>query len=80
MGKVSLDDCDMLTSSLGCTVTPLRAQIDAITSLAFMFELVPEPVWNTSIGKCSSQAVGDLTGGGDDRVGLLRRQQAEVLY
>ena len=50
VGKVSLDDCDMLTSSLGCTVTPLRAQIEAITSLAFMFELVPDPVWNTSIG------------------------------
>ena len=25
-----------------------------MTSLAFIFELVPEPVWNTSIGKCSS--------------------------
>ncbi len=54
VGKVSLDDCDMLTSSLGCTVTPLRAQIDAITSLAFMLELVPEPVWNTSMGNWSS--------------------------
>src|SRR5690625_171640 len=26
----------------------------ARTSLVFMFEEVPEPVWNTSIGKCSS--------------------------
>ena len=26
----------------------------AITSLVFMFELVPEPVWNTSIGNWSS--------------------------
>ncbi len=26
----------------------------AMTSLAFMLELVPEPVWKTSIGKCSS--------------------------
>ena len=25
-----------------------------MTSFAFMFELVPEPVWNTSIGKCAS--------------------------
>ncbi len=54
VGKVSFDDCDMLTSSLGCTVTPLAAAIEAITSLAFMFELVPEPVWNTSIGNWSS--------------------------
>ena len=50
VGKVSLDDCDMLTSSLGCTVTPFCAAMPAITSLVFMFELVPEPVWNTSIG------------------------------
>ncbi len=27
-----------------------------MTSLAFMFELVPEPVWKTSIGKASSWA------------------------
>ena len=54
VGNVSLEDCDMFTSSLGCTVTPLRAQIEAITSLAFMLELVPEPVWNTSIGNWSS--------------------------
>ena len=54
VGKVSLDDCDMLTSSLGCTVTPFCAAMLAITSLAFMFELVPEPVWNTSMGNWSS--------------------------
>ena len=44
----------MLTSSLGCTVTPFCAAMPAITSLAFMFELVPEPVWNTSMGNWSS--------------------------
>ena len=33
----------MLTSSLGCTVTPLAAAIEAITSLVFMLELVPDP-------------------------------------
>ncbi len=44
----------MLTWSFGCTVTPLAAAIDAMTSLAFMFELVPEPVWNTSMGNWSS--------------------------
>ena len=27
-----------------------------MTSLAFMFELVPEPVWNTSMGNWSSCA------------------------
>ncbi len=30
------------------------AAILAITSLVFMFELVPEPVWNTSMGNWSS--------------------------
>ena len=54
VGKVSLEDCDMLTSSFGWTVTPSAAHIEAMTSLAFMFELVPEPVWNTSTGKWSS--------------------------
>ena len=54
VGKVSLDDCDMLTSSLGCTVTPLAPAMLAITSLVFMLELVPEPVWKTSIGNWSS--------------------------
>jgi hypothetical protein len=49
-----LDDCDALTWSFGCTSTPERAAIEAITSLAFMLELVPEPVWKTSTGKCSS--------------------------
>ncbi len=41
----------MLTWSLACTSSPARV---AITSLAFMFEEVPEPVWNTSIGNWSS--------------------------
>ena len=41
----------MFTWSLGCTPSPARF---AITSLAFVFVEVPEPVWNTSIGNCSS--------------------------
>ena len=41
----------MLTSSFACTSSPASA---AMTSLAFMFELVPEPVWKTSIGNWSS--------------------------
>ena len=54
VGKVSLEDWEALTWSLGCTSTPARAASDAITSLAFMLELVPEPVWKTSIGNASS--------------------------
>ena len=41
----------MLTWSLGWAPSPARL---AITSLAFMFEEVPEPVWKTSIGNWSS--------------------------
>src|SRR2546421_424478 len=50
-GNTSFDDCPMFTWSLGWTPSPASA---ASTSLAFMFEEVPEPVWNTSIGNCSS--------------------------
>ncbi len=46
-GKTSFDDWPMLTSSFAWTSSPASV---AITSLAFMFEEVPEPVWNTSIG------------------------------
>ena len=41
----------MLTWSLGWASSPASS---AITSLAFMFEDVPEPVWKTSMGNCSS--------------------------
>src|SRR5918994_6549731 len=41
----------MLTWSLGWAPSPARL---AITSLAFMFEEVPEPVWKTSTGNWSS--------------------------
>ena len=43
----------MFTSSFACTSSPASA---AITSFAFMFELVPEPVWKTSIGNWSSSS------------------------
>ena len=43
----------MLTSSLGCTSSPASV---AITSFAFVFEDVPEPVWKTSIGNWSSSS------------------------
>src|SRR4051812_30085863 len=41
----------MFTWSFGWAPSPARL---AMTSLAFMFELVPEPVWKTSIGNWSS--------------------------
>ena len=53
VGKVSLLDWLAFTWSLGCTSTPAFADSEASTSFMFMFELVPEPVWKTSIGKAS---------------------------
>ena len=46
-GKTSLELWPMLTWSLGCTSGPASF---AMTSLAFMFDEVPEPVWKTSTG------------------------------
>jgi hypothetical protein len=55
-GNTSFDDCEALTWSLGWTLRPSRSDARlARTSLAFMLELVPEPVWNTSMGNCASQ-------------------------
>ena len=66
----------MLTSSLGWMPSPARF---AITSLAFMLEDVPEPVWNTSIGKLIVVLTGrDLIGGGGDPLGLGRVQQPQL--
>mmetsp|Transcript_11223 Transcript_11223/g.52090 ORF Transcript_11223/g.52090 Transcript_11223/m.52090 type:complete len:236 (-) Transcript_11223:324-1031(-) len=61
VGKVSLELCDMLTWSFGCTgsldpMTPPRismARLD-MTSLTFMFVCVPLPVCHTTSGKLSS--------------------------
>src|SRR5918994_849372 len=39
-GKTSLDDCPMFTWSLGCAPSPASV---AMTSLAFMFDDVPQP-------------------------------------
>ena len=45
-GNTSLDDCDALTWSLGWTGSPsFSVARVAITSLAFMFDEVPDPVW-----------------------------------
>mmetsp|Transcript_1228 Transcript_1228/g.2849 ORF Transcript_1228/g.2849 Transcript_1228/m.2849 type:complete len:259 (+) Transcript_1228:1126-1902(+) len=61
VGNVSLDDCDMLTWSLGCTglllpTTPPRLSMARLemTSLTFMLVCVPLPVCHTTSGKCSS--------------------------
>ena len=61
VGKVSFDDWPRFTSSLGWTgvfdpITPPAISIARleITSLAFMFDCVPLPVWNTTNGKWSS--------------------------
>ena len=58
VGKVSLLDWLALTWSLGWTSTPARRASEASTSLVFMLELVPDPVWKTSIGKWSSCSPG----------------------
>lgn len=56
-GKVSLEDYDRLTSSFGWmsfdpTAPPISsAPLLLITSLAFMFDWVPDPVYQTTRGK-----------------------------
>jgi hypothetical protein len=60
VGKTSLEDWEALTWSFGWTILSLPAALrareasSARTSLVFMFEEVPEPVWKTSMGKSPS--------------------------
>ena len=63
VGNVSLDDWPRLTSSFGWigVFEPIMPPASSIarfemTSLAFMFDWVPDPVWNTTSGKWSSSA------------------------
>ena len=50
----------------------------AMTSLTFMFVDVPEPVWKTSIGNCSSWSPFAIAlGGSGDALGDLRVEQPE---
>ena len=64
----------MLTSSFGCTSSPASV---AITSFAFMFDEVPEPVWKTSIGNWSSSSPArSVARGGDGSA--LPVEQAEL--
>ena len=53
VGKTSFEDWPMFTSSFAWTSSPASA---AMTSFAFMFEDVPEPVWKTSSGNWSSSS------------------------
>ncbi len=53
VGKVSLLDWLALTWSFGWLSTPARVESEASTSFMFMLELVPEPVWKTSMGNSS---------------------------
>ena len=59
VGNTSLDDCEALTWSLGWTA-PFSPSFSlasvARTSLMFMFDDVPEPVWKTSIGNSTSHS------------------------
>ena len=62
-GNTSFDDCERLTSSFGWTgffdpTTPPAIWIArfAITSFAFMFDCVPEPVWKATSGNSPSSA------------------------
>ena len=61
VGNVSFEDWDRFTWSLGCTGVFEPSSPPAIsiarfemTSFAFMFVWVPEPVCHTNNGKCSS--------------------------
>ena len=57
VGMVSLLLWPAFTWSLGFTGWPsARLASVATTSLAFMLVLVPEPVWNTSIGNCAMKS------------------------
>ena len=76
LGNTSLDDWPMFTWSLGCAPSPASV---AMTSLAFMFDEVPEPVWKTSIGNCASCLPSrDLVAGRGDPLREVGVEQAEI--
>ena len=68
VGNVSFDDCDLLTSSFGWTgvfepISPPAISIARfeITSLAFMFVCVPEPVCQTTQREMRRRACPSIT-------------------
>ncbi len=80
LGKTSLEDCEALTWSLGWTGLPsFSVARVASTSLVFMFDEVPEPVWKTSTGKWASQRPSATSAAASwIACGHLRLQDAEV--
>ena len=56
VGNVSFEDCERLTSSFGCSSRLPASSLPrfAMTSFAFMFVCVPEPVCQTTSGKWSA--------------------------
>ena len=87
VGKVSFEDCDMFTSSLGWMgffepSTPPASSMARleITSLAFMLVCVPLPVCQMRSGKLVVELAGDhFVGRLRDQARLFRRQLAEFL-
>ena len=85
-GNTSLDDCEALTWSFGCTGRPSRWLASrAITSLTFMFVEVPDPVWKTGdrevaviLASVAGFADRHLVGGVADRAGHVRVDHAEL--
>ena len=74
LGNTSLDDCPMFTWSFGCAPESV-----AITSLAFMFDDVPEPgLEHVDRELRVVLAVGDLVAGGGDLLGQFAVEQPEL--
>ncbi len=87
VGKVSFEDWPRLQWSFGWIglLPPRWPPIDslarlAITSLAFMFDCVPEPVCQTTRGNSSScSPATTVAAAAGDRVGERRFEDAEIL-
>ena len=78
VGKVSFEDWDMLTSSFGWqSLSPASSLARlAMTSFAFMFDWVPEPVCHTTSGKWSSS----LPAATSDAACVMAAHLASVIF